>query len=70
MRLPRIPGIPGSERLTPVRMLTVAVASLALALGTVLYGHMAASPVGPWLSIVFSAVAVASTIISLMLPAR
>jgi hypothetical protein len=67
MRLPRVPGV---GRLTPVRMLTAAVASLALALGTVLYGHMAASPVGPWISIVFSAAAVACTIISLMLPAK
>jgi hypothetical protein len=67
MRLPRIPGI---ERLGAIRMLTVAVASLVLALGTVLYGHIAASPVGPWISIMFSAAAVACTIISLMLPAR
>jgi hypothetical protein len=67
MKLPRILA---PERVTPVRMLATAVASLGLALGTVLYGHMAASPVGPWLSIVFSATAVACTVVSLMLPAR
>ncbi|HEX2089131.1 MAG TPA: hypothetical protein VHI54_04235 [Actinomycetota bacterium] len=67
MRLPRVLM---HERLTPVRMLGAAVASLALAVGTVIYGHMAASPVGPWLSIVFSAGAVGCTVLSLMLPAR
>ncbi len=67
MKLPRVLD---DQRLTPVRMLTLAVASLLVALGTVLYGHVAASPVGPWLSIVFSAVAVASTICSLLLAAR
>ena len=67
MKLPRVLAY---ERLTPVRMLAAAVASLGLALGTVLYGHMAASPVGPWLSIVFSAAAVACTVVSLRLPAR
>ncbi len=58
------------ERLTPIRMLAVAVGALVLALGTVLYGHIAANPVGPWLSIVFSAVAVASTVLSLMFAAK
>ena len=67
MKLPRVLT---SERLTPFRMLAAAVTSLGLALGTVLYGHMAASPVGPWLSIVFSVAAVVCTVVSLMLPAR
>ncbi len=66
----KVPRILAPERLTPVRMLTAAVGSLGLALGTVLYGHIAASPVGPWISIVFSAAAVACTVVSLMLPAR
>ena len=67
MKVPR--GL-DDQRLTPVRMLVVAVASLLVALGTVLYGHIAANPVGPWLSIVFSATAVACTIISVVLPER
>ncbi len=67
MRFPRVQGV---DRLTPVRMLAFAVASLAFALGTLLYGHIAASPIGPWLSIGFSGAAVGCTIISLMLPAR
>ncbi len=66
----KLPPVLTPERLTPVRMLAAAVASLGLALGTVLYGHMAASPVGPWLSIVFSAAAVACAVVSLMLPVR
>jgi predicted membrane channel-forming protein YqfA (hemolysin III family) len=66
----KVPRILAPEHLTPVRMLAAAVASLGLALGTVLYGHIAASPVGPWLSIVFSAAAVACTVASLMLHAR
>ncbi len=67
MKVPRVLNV---ERLTPIRMLAAAVTSLLVALGTVVYGHIAASPVGPWLSIVFSAGAVACTIVSLVLAAR
>ena len=67
MRLPRVVPV---ERLTPLRMLVAAVASLAVAVGTVVYGHVAASPVGPWLSIALSAAAVACTVAALVLPSQ
>ncbi len=65
MKLLRVPPL---ERLSPLRVFAAAVASLVLAVGTVVYGHVAASPVGPWLSIVFSAAAAACTVVALVLP--
>ena len=66
----KLPEALHRERLTPIRMLAGAVASLAVAVATVVYGHVAASPVGPWLSIVFSVAAVACTVVSLVLAPR
>lgn len=58
------------ERLSPVPTLAAAVAALVLAVASVIYGHVAASPVAPWFSILFSAAAVACTIISVLLTGR
>ena len=66
----KLPSALQRDGLTPIRMFACAVTLLLVALMAVAYGHLAASPVAPWLSMVFSAGAVACTIISLLLPTR
>ena len=66
----KLPSALQPDRLTPIRVFASAVTLLLIALVAVLYGHLAASPVAPWLSMVFSAAAAACTVISLMLPPR
>ena len=67
MKLPRLLQ---TERLTPVRVLAGGVASLIIAIASVAYGHLAASPIAPWFSIAFSAAAIALTVIAVVLPSR
>ena len=66
----KLPSALQVERLTPIRMFASAVTLLVVAVVAVVYGHLAASRVAPWLSIVFSTGAVACTIVSLVLPSR
>jgi hypothetical protein len=55
---------------TPLGLLLAAVTLMLAAAGTVVFGHIAASSVGPLLSIVFSSAAVACAVFALVLPPR
>jgi hypothetical protein len=57
-------------KMTPLGLLLAAVTLMLAAAGTVVFGHIAATSVGPLLSIAFSAGAVACAVLALILPPR
>ena len=65
-----LPGPLSELKVTPLRLFGAALVLMLAAAVAVAFGHFAASPVAPWISIGLSIASVACAIGSLLLPVR